>query len=70
MNTKAAGVEMAEYGHAKDDSSVPQVDLSYAVKHEDATPCFTRCIREVLSITASVRIWQTGQRNMVINIWD
>lgn len=40
MNTKAAGVEMAEYGHAKDDSSVPQVNLSYAVKHEDATPLF------------------------------
>lgn len=40
MNTKAEGVEMAEYGHAKEDSSVPQVNISYAVKHADATPLF------------------------------
>lgn len=40
MNTKAEGVEMAEFGHAKDDSSVPQVNISYAVNHADATPLF------------------------------
>ena len=26
MNTKAEGVEMAEHGHTKEDSSVPQVN--------------------------------------------
>jgi transposase len=40
MNTKAEGVEMAEYGYAKDDDSVPQVNISYAVNQEDATPLF------------------------------
>lgn len=40
MNTKAEGVEMAEYGYAKDDSDVPQVNISYAVNHADATPLF------------------------------
>ena len=40
MNTKAEGVEMAEYGHAKEDSSIPQVNISYAVNHADATPLF------------------------------
>lgn len=40
MNTKAEGVEMAEYGHAKEDSSVPQVNISYAVNHADSTPLF------------------------------
>lgn len=40
MNTKAEGVEMAEYGHAKEDSDVPQVNISYAVNHADATPLF------------------------------
>ena len=40
MNTKAQGIEMAEYGHAKEDSDVPQVNISYAVNHSDATPLF------------------------------
>lgn len=40
MNTKAEGVEMAEFGHAKDDSSIPQVNISYAVNYTDATPLF------------------------------
>ena len=31
---------MAEFGHAKDDSGVPQVNISYAVNHDDATPLF------------------------------
>lgn len=40
MNTKADGVDMAEYGHAKEDSDIPQVNISYAVNHKDATPLF------------------------------
>ena len=40
MNTKAEGIEMAEFGHAKDDSGIPQVNISYAVNHADATPLF------------------------------
>lgn len=40
MNTKAGGVEMAEFGYAKDNSDVPQVNISYAVNHADATPLF------------------------------
>lgn len=40
MNTKADGVDMAEYGHAKEDSDIPQVNISYAVTHKDATPLF------------------------------
>ena len=40
MNTKAQGIEMVEYGHAKEDSDVPQVNISYAVNHRDATPLF------------------------------
>jgi transposase len=38
--TAADGVEMAEYGHAKDDDELPQVNISYAVNHKDATPLF------------------------------
>lgn len=40
MNTKAQGIEMTEYGHAKEDSDVPQVNISYEVNHRDATPLF------------------------------
>lgn len=40
MNTKAEGVDMAEYGYAKDDSNKPQVNISYAVNHADSTPLF------------------------------
>ena len=40
MNTKAEGVDMAEYGHAENDSDIPQVNISYAVNHKDATPLF------------------------------
>lgn len=40
MNTLAAGVEMAEFGKAKDNDEKPQVNLSYAIKHEDGTPLF------------------------------
>lgn len=40
INTRAEGIDLAEYGHAKDDSSLPQVNLSYAVNHDDGTPLF------------------------------
>lgn len=40
MNTKADGVDMAKYGHAKEDSDIPHVNISYAVNHKDATPLF------------------------------
>jgi transposase len=40
MNTQAEGIEMAEFGYAKEDSEIPQVNLSYAVKQSDATPLF------------------------------
>ena len=40
MNTKAQGIEMAEYGHAKEKREIPQVNISYAVKQSDATPLF------------------------------
>ena len=40
MNTKAEGVEMAEFGHAKEDNDIPQVNISYAVNQSDATPLF------------------------------
>ena len=40
MNTLAAGVEMAEFGKAKDNDEKPQVNLSYAIKHGDGTPLF------------------------------
>ena len=38
MNTKAEGVDMAEFGHAKEDGSVPQVNISYAVDHSKHSP--------------------------------
>ena len=40
MNTTADGIEMAEFGHAKDDNEIPQVNISYAVNQSDATPLF------------------------------
>jgi transposase len=40
MNTKAEGIEMAEFGYAKEDSSVPQVNLSYVVNQSNARPLF------------------------------
>lgn len=40
MNTRAEGVEMAEYGHAKDENEIPQVNVSYAVNHKDSRPLF------------------------------
>ena len=40
INTKAEGIDYAEFGHAKDDKTEPQVNLSYAIDHDDATPLF------------------------------
>jgi len=40
MNTVAEGIEMAEFGHAKEDEGFPQVNLSYAVRQSDAQPLF------------------------------
>lgn len=48
MNTRAEGVEMVEFGHAEDDSGIPQVNIAYAVNHADATPLFMRCIQKAL----------------------
>ena len=40
MNTTAEGIDMAEFGHAKDDPEVEQVNISYAVNHKNSTPLF------------------------------
>lgn len=40
MNTRAEGIEFGEYGHAKDNDEVEQVNISYAIDHKDATPLF------------------------------
>ena len=40
MNTTAEGIDMAEFGHAKDDPEEKQVNISYAVNHENSTPLF------------------------------
>lgn len=40
FNCEASGVELAEYGHAKDDEELPQINLSYAINHKTGTPLF------------------------------
>ena len=40
INTQATGVDLAEFGYAKDDDRLPQVNLAYASKVNDATPLF------------------------------
>ena len=40
MNTTSEGIDMAEFGHAKDDPEVEQVNISYAVNHKNSTPLF------------------------------
>lgn len=40
MNTHSKGIELAEYGHAKVDEGLPQVNVSYVVKQEDCRPLF------------------------------
>lgn len=38
MNTTAHGIELAEYGHAKDDDEKPQVNLSYVIDQQKSLP--------------------------------
>lgn len=40
MNTVAQGIEMAEFGKAKDDDEKPQVNISYAIRQQDGIPLF------------------------------
>lgn len=40
MNTVSEGIEMAEFGHAKDDSEKPQVNISYAINQNNGRPLF------------------------------
>ena len=45
INTRSLGVELAEYGHAKDDNEVPQVNLSYTLNEENNMPLFFEVYR-------------------------
>lgn len=38
MNTHSNGIELAEYGHAKEDEDLPQVNLSYAINQSESLP--------------------------------
>ena len=40
INTSSKGIELAEYGHAKKDENLPQVNISYASSLKDSTPLF------------------------------
>lgn len=40
FNTSAGGVEFAEYGKAKDDPAIPQVNFAMAVSQTDSTPLY------------------------------
>ncbi len=40
MNTRAEGMEPGGYGHARDDKETEQVNISYAIGRDDATPLF------------------------------
>jgi len=40
INTSAEGADFGEFGHAKDNSELEQINISYAVDQEDATPLF------------------------------
>lgn len=40
MNTCAQGVELAEYGYAKEDDDIPIVNTSYAISQENGRPLF------------------------------
>ena len=40
MNISSKGIELAEYGHAKKDEGLPQVNISYASSLKDSTPLF------------------------------
>lgn len=40
MNTYSNGIELAEYGHSKDDEGLPQVNLSLAINQKESLPLF------------------------------
>jgi len=40
INTSAEGIDFAEYGKAKDNDDLPQVNIGLAANHCDATPLF------------------------------
>lgn len=40
MNTSSKGIELAEYGHAKKDENLPQINISYASSAIDSTPLY------------------------------
>jgi len=40
INNTGKGIEYTEFGNAKDDETKPQINLSFAVDHLDATPLF------------------------------
>ena len=40
MNTNSIGIELAEYGHAKKDEDLPQVNLSLAINQKQSLPLF------------------------------
>ena len=40
MNTTADGIELAEFGPAKDDPEIPDVNFSLAYDQDNGTPCF------------------------------
>lgn len=40
MNTCAKGIELAEYGYAKDDDEKTQVNISYVINQENSLPLF------------------------------
>lgn len=40
MNTHSNGIDLAEYGHSKDDEGLPQVNLSLAINQEESLPLF------------------------------
>lgn len=40
MNTRSAGIELAEHGHAKDDPDLPQVNVSLGYDQTDLLPLF------------------------------
>ncbi len=46
MNTVAGSLTLAEYGHAKDNPDLPQVNLSIGYIKQMKFPCFMRYIQE------------------------
>ena len=40
MNSASTGIELAEYGHAKKDENLPQINISYASSAKDSTPLY------------------------------